>query len=32
MEDLESRGYDIELYAPLNLGDLTAHAGWCLHW
>ena len=26
------RGYEVESYEPLDLGDLTAHAGWCLHW
>lgn len=25
-------GYEVESYEPLNLGDATAHAGWCLHW
>ena len=23
---------EVESYEPLDLGDLTAHAGWCLHW
>lgn len=32
MEDLESRGYEIETYEELDLGDLTAHHGWTLHW
>lgn len=32
MSDLSGRGYEVESYEPLDLGDLTAHAGWCLHW
>ena len=32
MEDLEARGYEIETYEELDLGDLTAHHGWTLHW
>lgn len=31
MEDLEGR-YEIDTYDELDLGDLTAHHGWCLHW
>ena len=32
MADLSARGYEVESYEPLDLGDLTAHHGWCLHW
>ena len=32
MSDLSGRGYEVESYEPLDLGDATAHAGWCLHW
>jgi len=32
MADLSARGYEVEAYEPLDLGDLTAHHGWCLHW
>ena len=32
MSALDDRGYDVESYPPLDLGDATAHAGWCLHW
>jgi len=31
MEDLEGR-YEIDTYDELDLGDLTAHNGWTLHW
>ena len=31
MADLEGR-YDIDTYDELDLGDLTAHHGWALHW
>tara|TARA_B110000977_G_scaffold53398_1_gene72557 strand:+ start:27743 stop:29107 length:1365 start_codon:yes stop_codon:yes gene_type:complete len=32
MSDLNDRGYEVESYPPLDLGDATAHAGWTLHW
>jgi hypothetical protein len=32
MSDLNDRGYEVESYPPLDLGDVTAHAGWTLHW
>ena len=31
MSDLEGR-YEIDTYDELDLGDLTAHHGWALHW
>lgn len=32
MTDLDARGYPVEDYGPLPLGDVTWHAGWTLHY
>ena len=32
MSDLSGRGYEVESYDPLSIGDATAHSGWTLHW